>query len=193
MIPAAQRDHGVGDGAEIGPAVEHDRIESVARRDHRGQFPIGEVGGEDHRRLAVVLHPQEPLDVVGAVVDEVAVVAIAGADVIEMGDLGADTAEIVPHAAQDFLDLGVGLFRKGSAQIGAADAMLRQPRPDGAHDRAADIADPDPVAAMRQREKHRRHTAGGDIGERLCRVAHRRAKAFPVLAHAAGFYAGFTD
>ena len=62
---AAQRDHGVGDGAEIGPAIEHDGVEPVARRDHRGQFPVGEMGGEDHGRLAVVLHMQEPLDVVG--------------------------------------------------------------------------------------------------------------------------------
>ena len=50
----AQRDHRIGHRAEVGPAIEHRGFEPVARRDHRRQFPVGEVGGEHHRGLAVV-------------------------------------------------------------------------------------------------------------------------------------------
>ena len=50
-------------------------------------------------------------------------------DVIEMGELGADAAEIVPDAGQDGLDLLGRFFREGGRQIGAADPVLAQQRP----------------------------------------------------------------
>ena len=51
-------------------------------------------------------------------------------DVIEMGELGADAAEIVPDAGEDGLDLLRRFFREGGGQIGAADPVLAQHRSD---------------------------------------------------------------
>ena len=45
-------------------------------------------------------------------------------DVVEMGEFGADAAEIVPDAGQDFLDLLRGFFREGGREVLAADAVL---------------------------------------------------------------------
>ena len=45
-----------------------------------------------------------------------------------MGEFGADAAEIVPHAAQDFLDLGRRFFRERRREIVASDAMLAAAR-----------------------------------------------------------------
>ena len=56
-------------------------------------------------------------------------------DVIEMGELGADPAEIVPDAGQDGFDLLRRFFREGGGEIVAADAVLAQPRADGAGNR----------------------------------------------------------
>ncbi len=84
-----------------------------------------------------------------------------------MGDLGAGAAKIVPHTAQDGFDLGVALLGEGGAQIGLAGAMLRQPRSDGAHERAAEIGDPDTVAAMDDGEQQRRRAPGRGIERRF--------------------------
>ena len=50
----ADLDDGIAHRADIGPPVEHGGVEPVLARDQRRQFPVGEVGGEDQRRLAVV-------------------------------------------------------------------------------------------------------------------------------------------
>ena len=50
-------------------------------------------------------------------------------DVIEMGEFGADAAEIVPDAGQNGLDLLGRFFRERGGQIGAADPLLAQLRP----------------------------------------------------------------
>ena len=47
-------------------------------------------------------------------------------DVIEMGELGADAAEIVPDAGENGLDLLGRFFREGGGEIGAADPLLAQ-------------------------------------------------------------------
>ena len=44
---------------------------------------------------------------------------------VEMGDLDADAAEIVPGATQDARDLGGGLLREGRGEIAAGDLVLR--------------------------------------------------------------------
>ena len=120
------------------------------------------MGGKHHRGLAVILHVQKARDVVGRVVDMGAAIGVAGTDVVEMRDLGADPAEIVPHAAQNRFDLGVGLFRKSRAQIGAAGAVLGQPRPDPAHEGAGKIADRDAVAPV-DAGQHARRRPSGDL------------------------------
>ena len=53
-------------------------------------------------------------------------------DVVEMGEFGADAAEIVPDAGQDFLDLFGRFFREGGLEILAADAVFAQPAADEA-------------------------------------------------------------
>ncbi len=50
-----------------------------------------------------------------------------------MHELGGDAAEIVPHAGEDFLDLGVGFFRERGAQLLAAEAVLLEQRSELAH------------------------------------------------------------
>jgi len=91
--------------------------------------------GEDERRLAVQAQAVEAF-VRGLIVVDVPGawrrVGVIGLEAVEVGELGGHAAEIVPHAAQDFLDLGGGFFRKGGGEIGAADAVLRQPRADAA-------------------------------------------------------------
>ena len=91
--------------------------------DQRRQLPVGEMGGEDQRRLAVVAQVLEPLvDLLR--VEHVALVVRIGFEhlqAIDMGEFGGDAAEIVPDRLQDLLDLGCGLFRKCSREIGAAD------------------------------------------------------------------------
>jgi hypothetical protein len=51
-------------------------------------------------------------------------------DVIEMGELGADAAEIVPDPGQDGFDFFRRLLREGGLQILAPDAVLAQPPAD---------------------------------------------------------------
>ena len=48
-------------------------------------------------------------------------------DVIEMGELGADAAEIVPDAGQNGFDLFRRFLGKGCLEILAPDAVLAQP------------------------------------------------------------------
>ena len=89
---------------------------------------------------------------------------------VDMGELGADAAEVVPDAAQDRLDLGGRLLRKCRGEIGAADAMLRQPRADGAQHRAADIRHD-----VRVEQPDRAQRMHGEKAER--RIAERAAAA----------------
>ena len=99
------------------------------------------MGGEDQCGLAVVAQVLEPLvDLLG--VEHVALIERVGLEhlqPIDMGEFGGDAAEIVPHALQDFLDLGCGLFRKCRRQIGAADAVLLEPRTEPAHEAAGEV------------------------------------------------------
>ncbi|MFK4508282.1 hypothetical protein ABIF81_003460 [Bradyrhizobium daqingense] len=96
------------------------------------QLPVGEMRGEDQRRLAVVADLIEQLDAAFGQFDPafLRVIAIVVPDVIDMGELGADAAEIVPDAHQDAFDLVRRLLRKGGGEIGAADAVLAQARSD---------------------------------------------------------------
>ena len=55
------------------------------------------------------------------------------AEFIEMGELDRKAPEIVPHADQDRLDLGIGFFRECGAEIVAADAMFLEQRAGLAH------------------------------------------------------------
>src|SRR6202040_1351475 len=71
------------------------------------------------------------------------------------------------------------LVREGGTQIVAADPVLAQPRPDGAHERAAEIADGDAVAAVDDGEQHRRDPAGGGVQRLLEAVTDDPAELRP--------------
>ena len=98
-------------------------------RGQRRQFPVAEMACENQRRLAV--EPQLREQFVRARLDfDAAVFGMGGIvlpDVIEMGEFGADAAEIVPDAGEDGLDLLGRFFRKRGGEIGAADPVLAQP------------------------------------------------------------------
>ena len=79
---------------------------------------------------------------------------------VDMRELGADAAEIVPDAAQDRLDLGGRLLRERGGEVGAADAVLRQPRPDAPHQAAGEV----------------RHGAGIDQPDRAQRMHGEEAE-----------------
>jgi len=137
----AQLDHFVRHRFEVGAAEQHRGVEAVAFGRDRGELPIANVRGKDQRGLAVIaklLH--QPLAVVGAH-DAPALVIhrIVVPQSVDMGELGADAAEVLPDAAQNALDLVRRLLRKGRNEVGASQAMLRQPGPDGPDDAAGDV------------------------------------------------------
>ena len=76
---------------------------------------------------------------------------------VEVRELDGEPAEIVPHAGQDLFDLGVGFFRKGGAQVLAAEAVFLEQRPSLAHQRAGEIG-----GAPAIHELDRAHQPNGD-------------------------------
>jgi hypothetical protein len=160
----AHADHRIGDGGDARPAIEHRRVDAVGMSADRGELPVRQMCGEDQRRLAVVAQPER--NRLGRVGIHHAAWALARRIVIpqsvDMGELGADPAEIVPDAAEDRLDLGGRFLRKRGGEIGAADAVLRQPRPDAAHHLAceirhgADIDQPDAAQQLHREEAEHR-------------------------------------
>src|SRR4029077_16210304 len=77
---------------------------------------------------------------------------------VKMGKFDGDAAEIIPNAAKDLFDLGIGLFRKSGPQLFAADPMLFEQRSDLAHEGAGEIGHPPPVGmfyAVEQADRER--------------------------------------
>ena len=138
-------------GLDVRPAEQDRSIQPMRDGGQRRQFPIAEMAGEDQRRLAVVPHLVEqfagPLRQFDAAV--LGMIAIVIPDMVEMGELGADAAEIVPDAGQDRLDLLRRFFREGGLQIFAADAVLAQPAADELRDAAEKIGGLDRVEIAR--------------------------------------------
>src|SRR6185295_3443462 len=88
------------------------------------------MAGEDDRGLAVVAQSIENLLGPRAEFDAarlVRMVDVVVPDVIEMGEFGADAAEIVPDARQNGFDFFRRLLGKSGLQIFAPDAVLAQP------------------------------------------------------------------
>ena len=133
--PAHFVDDAVGAGA-VGPAIQHRRIHPVRGPGQRRKFPIAEMAGKNQRGLAVVFQPREQFVRARRDLDAafLGMRRIVIPDVIDMGELGADAAEIVPDAGQDRLDLLGRFFREGGRQVSAADALLAQQRADRAGD-----------------------------------------------------------
>src|SRR6185312_9743920 len=57
---------------------------------------------------------------------------------IEMSEFGSHAADIVPHAKQEFFDLGMRFFRKSLFQIGASNTVFRQQWTDLTHEPSGD-------------------------------------------------------
>src|SRR5215212_1438597 len=93
---------------------------------------------KDQRRLAV--QPQLREQLVGARLDFNAAAfwmsGIMFPDVVEMGEFGADTAEIVPDTCENRFDFFGRFFWKSRREIGSADFFLTQHRPDQTSDPA---------------------------------------------------------
>src|SRR5262245_12772183 len=102
-----------------------------------------------------------------------------------MGDLGSDAAKIVPYAAQNGVDIGIALLRKGRPEVGAADPLLGQPRPDYAHDGAGDIAHDDAVAAVKACEQQRCTPSRDRVHRLLEAMEHQPATLLPGQSHGA--------
>ena len=104
-------------------------------------------------------------------------------DMVEMGELGADAAEIVPDAAKDFLDFLGRFFRKGGFQVFAADAVFAQPRTDEPQGAAEPVRNLHRVEQAGGAQHADRQRADRGIAERLGRVAEAEFGAKDQMAH----------
>ena len=95
-------------------------------------------------------------------------------DVIEMGELGADAAEIVPDAGQNGFDLFRRFLGEGGLEIFAADAVLAQPAADEAGDAAEEIGGLVRIEIARGAQQRDRQRADGGFRHRLGGVAKAR-------------------
>ena len=84
-----------------------------------------------------------------------------------MGELDGDAAEIVPHPAEDFFDLGVGFFRISGAQVLAAEPVLLEQRPDLAHEGAGEVRRAPAIHPMDGAQQPNRERAEGRIDHGL--------------------------
>ena len=95
-------------------------------------------------------------------------------DVIEMGELGADAAEIVPDAGQNGFDLFRRFLRESGREILAPDAVLAQPPADEAGGAAEEIRGLVRIEKARGAQQRDRQRADGGFRHRLCGVAQAR-------------------
>ena len=93
-------------------------------------------------------------------------------DVVEMGELGAESAVIVPDAGQDGLNLLGRFLREGGGEIGATDAVFARQRPDPARDAAEQVSGLDGIEIAGRALQSEGQRAEGGLGERLGGVAN---------------------
>jgi hypothetical protein len=110
-------------------------------------------------------------------------------DVIEMGEFGADPAEIVPDTGEDGLDLLRRFFREGRGQIGAADALLAQPRPDQTGDPAERVGGLLGVEIAGGAQQADGQRADGGFAKRFGRVPQPRLGTSQQRMHMSGYSA----
>src|SRR5262249_17954474 len=107
------------------------------------------------------------------------VVRVADREPVEMRELGGDAPEIVPHAEKDLLDLGRRFFRKRRHEVVTADAVLAQPRADGAREAREHVADPEGVAAGTRLEEEGDERAGDGVNRRFRQPAEAPGETSP--------------
>ena len=114
-------------------AAEQDRaVQPMRDRAKRRDLPIAEMAREDDRRLAVVAQGIENLLGPRAELDAarfVRMVDVVVPDVIEMGELGADAAEVVPDAGQNGFDLFRRFLGESGGEISRPMRSSRSLRP----------------------------------------------------------------
>src|SRR5437588_5096528 len=86
---------------------------------------------------------------------------------VKMCEFDGNAAEIVPDPAENVFDLDVGLFRKSSSQLFAADAMLFEQRSDLAHEGAGETGHPPPVGMFYAVEQTDRECADSSVEQVL--------------------------
>ena len=142
-------------------------------RDQRRQLPVGEVRGEDQRRLAVAPQLLKAIVSLGRI-DDVAFSLRVGMEhlqAVDVGEFGGDTAEIVPDAEQDRFDLGGGFFRKSGGEVGAADPVLLEPRTERAHDAPGEVGHALAVGRANDAQHPDREPSKHRVGRRLGALA----------------------
>jgi hypothetical protein len=141
--------------------------------------------GEDQRGLAVILELGKqfvgPLRNFDAAFLRAIDVVIP--DMVEMGELGADAAEIVPDTGQDLLDLLRGFFREGGFKIFAADPVFAQPWTDKSQGAAEPVRGLERVEEAGGAQHPDRQRTHGGIAERLGRVAEAKLGAKDQITH----------
>ena len=104
-------------------------------------------------------------------------------DVVEMGEFGADAAEIVPDARQDLLDLLRRFFREGGFEIFAADPVFPQLGSDKSQHAAEPVRRLHRVEEAGSAQHGDRQRADGGVAECLGRVAGAKLGAKDQMAH----------
>src|SRR5262245_29116096 len=176
----ADLDDGIAHGADIGPAVEHRGVEPILARDQGGELPVAEMGGEDQRRLSIVAQLAKSIVDRDGVEDVAQVVGVGleHLQAVDMGEFGRHASEIVPHPVEDGLDLGFGLFGEGGGEIGAAEAMLLEPRAEPAHDAAGEVGHVRAAGGADQAQRADRELPERRVGGRLGVPAGAQRKTF---------------
>ena len=167
------------DRAVVRRAIERGRGQAVALRGHRRQFPIRQMGREDHRGLAVFQQLAEAFDAVGRQFDAagIGIFQVPVPQRAEMDVLRCGAAEILPALAEDRGALGLGLLGEGGGDVLARDAVLRRQRCEQPRAGSAEIG-----CAVRPERAHQREGAAhqrgqGFIAQPLKLSAHRAGKA----------------
>ena len=147
--------------------VKDRRVEIACRRADRRQFPIGEMRCEDDCWPALPDKLEKTVKVGWSRFDAFGPFRVPGIKVrkaIKVSKLSGDTAEVVPNAAQDRIDLGRRLFWKCRGQIGASNAVFGQERSDGSHEPPRDISHGVRIGQARQFQETNRSGADCGIG-----------------------------
>src|SRR5258708_36133564 len=93
-------------------------------------------------------------------------------DMIEMGELSPDAAEIIPDARKNGLDLRRRFFRERCGQVSAADPLLAQHRSDETGDPAEQIGGLDRIEIAGGAQQSDPQGPDPGLAERLGRVAN---------------------
>src|SRR5262249_36010087 len=111
------------------------------------------------------------------------VIGVVVPDVVEMGKLGANAAEIVPDAGENPFDLLRRFFREGGLQILAADTVLAQAAADELRRAAEEIRRLVRIEHARGAQQRDREAAGRGVADRLEGVTELRLEAEKEAVH----------